>query len=408
MSRPDETGAVPPGSQELATAMSAEEQAAFARDALASAPMALLGVDRDFRVVAAVSGERFGVTVGVRITEALLPLIGQEAILAGLFDRPGSLYELPDLSWKDASGRGFEATIRIEADAERGMLRVLLVDAGQAILLRQRLVQETNELILRTDALSAAQERAEAAENAKRAFLAHTSDALRSPLSVILGNAAILLQERAAPLSPSEVQAFAEDIRTSGDQLEGMVEELLDLAAAEAGDLTLLEDWADPSELVETALARLHSASTGGGGSAAANYAAGSRLTLDPLPWSPSLWVDAGRIRQALMLLMREGLARSTGALAGRVIVDPSTGWQLRLEWSDAAVDAPSSVPDQSLSLRLIEQLAHLHDGAFVVRDEGAKGGCWLFQLPAGRLSDPARNGANGGGQRRGRAVPDG
>ncbi len=85
------------------------------------------------------------------------------------------------------------------------------------------------------EALSAAQE----AERAKSAFLAAVSHELRTPLNAIIGYSE-LMEEEAAERNAPEFASDAAKIRTSGRRLLALVNDVLDLAKVEAGQMTLV------------------------------------------------------------------------------------------------------------------------------------------------------------------------
>ncbi|MEM9506647.1 MAG: chemotaxis protein CheB [Cyanobacteria bacterium P01_E01_bin.35] len=90
-------------------------------------------------------------------------------------------------------------------------------------------------------------EAAEAANQAKSAFIAHTSHELRTPLNAILGFAQIL--QRESILSESNRRGI-EVIRQSGQHLLTLINDILYLAKIEAGKLNLdLRDFVFPSFL---------------------------------------------------------------------------------------------------------------------------------------------------------------
>ena len=98
-----------------------------------------------------------------------------------------------------------------------------------------------------TASMAAARDHATEASRLKTAFLANMSHEIRTPLNGVLGMTTLLLETRLE----GEQRSFAETIRSSGDTLLVLLNDILDISKIEADKLELEQQPFDPRACVE-------------------------------------------------------------------------------------------------------------------------------------------------------------
>ncbi|WPZ34994.1 HAMP domain-containing sensor histidine kinase [Thalassobaculum sp. OXR-137] len=269
-----------------------------------------------------------------------------------------------------------------------GSLLSLLVGLALCLLIYQNaLIRRRVED--RTAELSEALHRAEVGNRAKTNFLAVIGHELRTPLNAVIGFADLLEN-----LQPSDVSRnYVHFVQGGGRHLLRLVNALLEVAQAEAGELTLAESEIGIRDLVEEAVHALDPALV----------LSTVAIDLDLADDLPTVRGDRERLMLVVVNLLLNAI-RAAGD-AGRVVVRavrlPDTGW-VRLLLSDSG---PGMTDDQlQASLRLFEQvenpmnrrheglgiglplcrhLVHLHGGILAIDTKPGTGTTVTVDLPA-------------------------
>ncbi len=130
--------------------------------------------------------------------------------------------------------------IRSPSDAELAFIKETANLAGIAI-----------EFYQKETALRSAVSNAELASKAKSEFLAMMSHELRTPLNAILGFSDMLRGAYLGDIDSQSYQDYATDIHRSGQHLLGLIDDVLDISAIEAGKRVLHKEKINVKELLD-------------------------------------------------------------------------------------------------------------------------------------------------------------
>jgi signal transduction histidine kinase len=268
---------------------------------------------------------------------------------------------------------------------------------GEALRMRHHIAElEKTQLALKktsqdlTGALYVAAE----ASKAKSSFLASMSHELRTPLNAIIGFSDTMILEVFGPMS-DRYKSYASDIRSSGEHLLALINDVLDLSRLDAGHADLREEEFDPGELISESLRMVV------GQAAKAQVA----LTTHIASSLPHLKADKRRIKQILINLISNALKFTPAGGEVKVTAQLVPGG-LAMAVADSGIGiAPDDIPkvmerfgmvDSSMSrqhagtglgLPLSKQLAEAHGGSLVLESTLNVGTTVTVTLPPERLT---------------------
>jgi signal transduction histidine kinase/DNA-binding response OmpR family regulator len=315
---------------------------------------------------------------------------------------------IADLSGEDAMDWHHEMTARLSRDAIDPVV-VTLAD-GRHIRFLDRwgeagdlvsMALDISEDIKREAELQEAREKAEAANRAKSAFLANMSHEIRTPMNGVVGMAELLIDTDLT----NDQKLFAETIKSSGEALLAIINDVLDYSKIEADKLKLYPEPFDLERCLHEVILLLQSAARD----------QGIKLLVDFDLFLPTRFVgDRGRIRQILTNLLGNAVKfTSEGHVLARVVgLEQADGrFDLHVSVEDTGIGIPedmiehvfgqfNQVEDASnrkfegtgLGLAITRQLVELMDGEIWVESELGRGSCFGFSitLPVAEPREPA------------------
>ena len=252
----------------------------------------------------------------------------------------------------------------------------------------------------RTAELEAAKEAAEQASRAKSDFLAVISHELRTPLHAINGFSEIISNQIHGPLGDTRYKEYAGHIVSSGEQLLGLINDLLDMSKIDAGKVTLQIEDVDLAELISEALALVQHPMA----------LDQPQIQTETEPDLPQVRADKRRLRQALVNLLSNAvkftpsdghvtIGASWTRATGVAIRVQDTGKGIAEEDLDLVLEPFRQIEDPlsrehegaGLGLPLSRALMQLHGGELRIESQPSAGTTVSLVLPPERVVDPSR-----------------
>src|SRR5688572_7458041 len=253
---------------------------------------------------------------------------------------------------------------------------------------RNQLVQRVEE---RTADLSRANSNLARALRVKDEFLANMSHELRTPLNAILGLSESLGEQIAGPLNEKQ-QKYISTISESGHHLLSLINDILDLAKIDAGQITLDINKVDIHSVCQASLRMIKQLA----------QKKNQEVSLDIDPGLGMMWADERRLKQMIVNLLGNAVKFTPehGNLGLEVRGDEEanqiaiTVWDngIGITQEDLArlfqpfVQLDSGLAREAtgtgLGLALVAQMARLHGGSVNAVSEAGKGSRFTIILP--------------------------
>jgi signal transduction histidine kinase len=242
--------------------------------------------------------------------------------------------------------------------------------------------------------LIAARDAAEAASRSKSEYLANMSHELRTPLNAIIGFSGMMSDRMFGPLN-EKYSEYAGIIGDSGRHLLAIINNILDLAKADANRLIITEEEVEIARIVALSTSIVQQLAH----NAEVDFATEAEDSL------PHVLADSAKLTQILVNLLSNAIkfTPAGGKVRLKIGEEPGgglifqvvdTGIGMSAEQIPIALSAFGQVDSGlnrqyngvGLGLPLTKRLIELHDGTIEITSEPGRGTTVSFHLPEARV----------------------
>jgi signal transduction histidine kinase len=222
--------------------------------------------------------------------------------------------------WSRSIDRIAATMQRLAAGALDARVGVLPAPAPRRIVALGRSIDAMAEAVSRREAdLAALTMRAQLANRDKSEFLANMSHELRTPLNAIIGFSELVQHQVYGPLPNEKYLSCVGDIRASGQHLLTMINQVLDLAKAESGRMSVHCEPVSLADIVEQSVRMVHPRAD----------AKALTIEIDAPRDLPPIEGDEIKLRQVLINLLSNAVkfTEPGGAVCVSAMVDADLAW---------------------------------------------------------------------------------
>ncbi|MFL5204942.1 MAG: ATP-binding protein [Microvirga sp.] len=255
---------------------------------------------------------------------------------------------------------------------------------------RQKLEAQTHQLADLAERYLDQKAQAESANRAKSEFLANMSHELRTPLNAIIGFAEVMQSGIFGSLGSDKYEEYCTDIRSSGEYLLSVINDILDMSRIEAGRTSLTKQPIEVHASIQRALKLV------GEQTKAKNLS----VTVDVNPEDILVPADERALHQILVNLLQNATkftsdggcitvrTRQAGNAVNIYVEDNGIGipdhalHKLGQPFEQVETEFSKSYKGSGLGLAIARSLAELHGGSLRIRSQEGLGTIVRVHLP--------------------------
>ncbi len=257
------------------------------------------------------------------------------------------------------------------------------------------------ELKAAKDAAESIALQAQAANQAKSKFLSHMSHELRTPLSAIIGFSDLLLRQSFGPLNEKQT-GYIKMIDESGSHLLSLIDDLLDLAKIDAGQVETNKKIFLPTDLLDAMVSLLGSQFR----------KKNLTVNLDTDSAIEVIWGDLRKCKQIMLNLLSNAIKYTPTKGSIEIRTEMVEGAAIRISVEDTGIGIRSEEIDKIFSefhqadrardegfggtgigLALTKRLVELQGGEIGVESTLGIGSKFWFTLPLLKMKEPLTEG---------------
>jgi light-regulated signal transduction histidine kinase (bacteriophytochrome) len=270
---------------------------------------------------------------------------------------------------------------------------IYAIEEAKILAMRYLMTDQLQRLTESETALHAAKIRADESNKSKSDFLAGMSHELRTPLNAILGLSEIIENKMFGPVSAKYAE-YAHDIHRSGRHLLALIDDILDLAKIDAGQMELRERNFTLRTAIDDCLEMIRGQADSGQVS----------LVVDQPVRALSMFADERRIRQLLLNLLSNAVKFTLpgGSVTVRAVVDEDGRVDLSVQdmgvgmtpseieiavspFGQIARNQARNAEGTGLGLTICKSLTEMHGGDFQITSTPNQGTTVRLLFPAAR-----------------------